>query len=89
MQYTDRCKGCLANVNIPSEDIRKMVEEIVNSEKFSIVAGKVYEERLNQCNNCEYMQYGTTCLQCGCIIQVRALLADKECPHPKRSGWYK
>jgi hypothetical protein len=87
MKYTDRCKGCLANVNIPSEDIRKMVEEIANNEEFSIVSEKVYGERLDKCMNCEYLQYGTTCMQCGCIVQVRALLYDKNCPHPKGSIW--
>jgi hypothetical protein len=89
MQNNDRCKGCSANVHMPSEDIRKMVDEIVNSDEFSIVSEKAYEERLKECNNCEYLQYGTTCMQCGCIIQVRGLLADKDCPHPKRSRWYK
>jgi hypothetical protein len=74
---------------MPSEDIRKMVDEIVNSEEFSVITEKAYEERLNECTNCEYLQYDTTCLQCGCVIQVRSLLKDKDCPHPKGSRWHK
>ncbi len=89
MQDNNGCKGCSANVHMPSEDIRKMVNEIVNSQEFSIVSEKAYEERLKECINCQYLQYNTTCLQCGCIVQVRGLLKDKDCPHPKGSRWYK
>lgn len=87
MAYTDKCKGCSKSVRVTSEEIRKMVEEIVDSGNFNLVTEEVYEKRLQQCIGCEYFQYDTTCLQCGCIVHVRALLADKDCPHTKKSRW--
>lgn len=87
MAYRDKCKACSASVHVNSEDIGRMVDEIVNSPEFNIVTEKVYEERLNQCHNCDNLLYDTTCMQCGCIIQVRALLEDKDCPHPNKSRW--
>jgi hypothetical protein len=87
MAYTDNCKGCSRSVRVASEEISNMVKEIVDSGNFNLVTEEVYEERLQQCNDCKYLQYETTCIQCGCIVQIRALLADKDCPHTKRSKW--
>jgi hypothetical protein len=87
MAYTDNCKGCSKSVRVASEDISKMLEEIVNSGNFKVVAEEVYKIRLKQCGGCEYLQYGTTCMQCGCIVHVRALMSDKDCPHTKKSRW--
>lgn len=87
MVYTDNCKGCSASVRVASDDIKAMIDEIINSGNFKIVSEETYNARLQQCSNCIYLDYNTTCVQCGCIVHIRALLEDKDCPHPKASKW--
>jgi hypothetical protein len=87
MAYSRVCKGCSADINLSSENINRMIDEIVNSENFKLVSEEAYEFRLQQCRNCICLDYGTTCKHCGCIVQVRALLKDKGCPHPGASRW--
>lgn len=87
MAYTDKCRGCSASVLVAPEDIKKMIEEIVDSGNFDLVAEDVYGVRLQRCSGCEFLQYGTTCMQCGCIVQIRALLTEKDCPHPQNTKW--
>ncbi|NOW88024.1 hypothetical protein BCD91_000047 [Clostridium beijerinckii] len=87
MSYIDSCKGCSASVRIASDDIKAMVLSIINSRNFNIVPEGIYSKRLQQCGNCKYLEYNTTCTQCGCIVQIRALQQDKDCPHPKKSLW--
>jgi hypothetical protein len=64
-----------------------MVDEILKNEEFDIVSEAAYNTRLESCNGCNYLDFGTTCRQCGCIVQIRALLNNKDCPHPKVSMW--
>lgn len=87
MAKKENCKGCSASVWMPSEDIKKLVDEILNSNEFDLVSEAVYKSRLDQCHNCKHLDYATTCMQCGCIVQVRALLRDKDCPNPGKSKW--
>ena len=83
----DNCKGCSASVRVPDSNIREMLEQIVNSGNFQISSEKEYEHRLTQCGLCKYLQYGHTCLQCGCIVHIRARIATSTCPFPSYSRW--
>ncbi|MDT8717693.1 hypothetical protein IAI10_13570 [Clostridium sp. 19966] len=89
MAYIENCKGCSASVRIVSEDIKKMIDEIVTSNSFDLVSQNIYNDRIVQCSSCTYLDYDTTCRQCGCIVQIRALLANKDCPNPSKSKWQK
>lgn len=64
-----------------------MIDEIIKSGNFKLVSNKVYNKRIAKCSECVYLDYNTNCTQCGCIVQVRALLEDKNCPCPKNSRW--
>lgn len=81
MSYIDSCKGCSASVKIASEDIKAMVVSIVNSGNFNLVSEEKYSKRLQKCEACKYLEYNTTCRQCGCIVQIRALQQEKTCPY--------
>lgn len=87
MGYTDFCKACSISVRLPIERIKDMVDEIVKSGNFNLVSEATYNFRLEQCSGCKYLEYGTTCMQCGCFVQVRALFAEKDCPLPMNSRW--
>ncbi|MEK3882616.1 DUF6171 family protein [Paenibacillus sp. PL2-23] len=82
------CKGCSADVNVSQELIHRMVSRL-ELQGFHCAADDVYRERLEACRNCPSLQYGSTCGHCGCFVEVRAKLADRECPRPGGSQWPK
>lgn len=76
------CKGCSADVRVTDEQIRRLISKI-NPD--ACVTDELYEKRLAACGACASMAYDTTCMHCGCLVQVRAKLKDKGCPHPQQS----
>jgi hypothetical protein len=87
MPNTDKCKGCRESVRVPDKQIQHMVSEIESSGKFQLVENETYQYRLSKCEDCKYLQYGSTCIQCGCIVQIRARLAAGTCPFPGEARW--
>lgn len=86
-----RCKSCLENVdtkrNILKAQIDDAIEALSKNKNIKFVSDEVYEFRLLQCRDCDYLEFGTTCLKCGCFVQIRAKLADSGCPLSKRKRW--
>nr|WP_274649642.1 hypothetical protein [Paenibacillus humicola] len=80
------CKGCQADVRVTERQIARMLAAI-EAGSFDLVPDERYAERLAACLSCDSLQYGTTCAYCGCIVHVRAKLADKGCPKPGASKW--
>lgn len=72
---------------VSREEIEKMVEQVKNMKGVKLVSEDVYAERIQICSECEKFEYGSTCTLCGCIMQVRARLADGRCPYPKNKKW--
>lgn len=87
MYNSSECKGCSANVYISEEEINRAIAILRKNKNTKFVDDKTYEFRLRQCRNCEFLEYGTTCLKCGCIVQIRAKLADSSCPYTKEHKW--
>lgn len=87
MERKDNCKGCSASVRMSQDDIEKAIEQLSRIKKIKFVDDVLYENRLEKCNECRYLEYGTTCLQCGCVVQIKAKLADSSCPYPKDKKW--
>jgi len=75
-----KCKACSASVRLQSKDVQRMIDAIKKNKSFKLASEELYISRLEKCSDCEYLEYDTTCMQCGCIVQVRALLKDKRCP---------
>lgn len=82
----DGCKGCSASVHVTDEQLERVLRKLALHPD-SCVSDNQYEARLGSCEACPSLQYGTTCAHCGCFIQVRAKLSDKDCPHPSGSKW--
>lgn len=40
---------------------------------------EVYEKRLRCCKNCPELA-GATCMQCGCYVEIRAMIRSAVCP---------
>ncbi|MCP1136739.1 DUF6171 family protein [Paenibacillus polysaccharolyticus] len=81
------CKGCDSQYDIHISDAKmaRLVE--IASRSRTTVEDEEYERRLAICSGCPDLQYGTTCRHCGCLVQVRAKLADSTCPYPYASQW--
>ncbi|MGO4532956.1 DUF6171 family protein [Paenibacillus sp. 2TAF8] len=81
------CKGCDSQYDIHISDAKmaRLVE--IASRSRETVEANEYERRLVICSACPDLQYGTTCRHCGCLVQVRAKLAESTCPFPFQSQW--
>jgi len=81
------CKGCDSqyDVHISAAKMARLVE--IASRSRATVENDEYERRLAICSACPDLQYGTTCRHCGCLVQVRAKIADSTCPYPYASQW--
>ncbi|MBB6672391.1 DUF6171 family protein [Cohnella nanjingensis] len=80
------CKGCSADVHVSRRQIDRMLAALADKE-FDVVSDTKYADRLASCRRCPSLQYGSTCMHCGCIVEIRAKLGDKGCPHPAGSRW--
>ncbi|HZG84553.1 DUF6171 family protein [Paenibacillus sp.] len=54
---------------------------------FGLVDDYTYAGRLAACRACPALEYDTTCMHCGCLVEIRAKLGNKDCPHPGGSRW--
>lgn len=83
----DDCKGCRASVKATAEQIRRLVSRIKPEH---CAPDELYARRLEACRSCESFAYGTTCMHCGCFVEVRAKFNERHCPHPNpaiRARW--
>lgn len=85
---TDKdCPGCRGTVWMDEAEIRKIFSEKIAVQKVKLAASDVFQNRLEICNHCSDLDYGTTCRFCGCIVQIKARLAGAYCPHPAGRKW--
>lgn len=80
------CKKCLlleAGENAVYKTVSDYLETIGDSMK---VSDEEYEKRLSYCKKCEYLISGM-CRKCGCYIEVRAALKNKDCPDYPDKKW--
>ena len=82
-----KCRKCLGKSEISPEEIEKMVDEVRNMKGVRLVSEEEYSRRFAVCEKCEKLEDGTTCMLCGCVMQVRARLADGKCPYPRGGRW--
>lgn len=85
------CKSCTENVKtdarISIDQINAALDRLSSSKSVKLVDDEVYRYRLSKCQDCKHLEFGYTCLQCGCIVQIRAKLVDAFCPFPKNNKW--
>lgn len=87
MENNRICKGCLFTTKISENEINEAIEKLSRLKGMKFVDDLIYSNRLSKCNTCQYLEYGTTCLQCGCIVQIKAKLPDSTCPYPRERRW--
>ncbi|HLU23808.1 hypothetical protein [Lederbergia graminis] len=80
------CKSCTHNVHISASDIANMLDDAVQN-GIDLVSEEVYQERLGICRNCPSLQYGTTCMHSGSLVEYRAKIPESKCPKPNDRRW--
>lgn len=79
----NKCKRCSVKTVLSDKDIQKMVDEVTGMRGICLADKDTYTARFNICQDCGNFMYGSTCSVCGCVMQVRARLADGKCPKKK------
>lgn len=74
------CKGCRASVRLAPGEVERILAAVTAEGQATIVDDATYDSRLANCDDCDDLRYGTTCRHCGCLVAVRARLAEKHCP---------
>ncbi len=79
----NKCRRCLLQEMENENDYYQKVIIYRNllSQKIK-TPDDIYNERLNYCKRCEYLESGT-CMQCGCYVEIRAARIDMHCPLDK------
>jgi hypothetical protein len=88
MNERNLCKGCVESVFVTEEVIQELVKE-TEEDLSVIVSDEVYQSRLNICENCQSLKYGSTCAHSGCIVRYRAKFKNKSCPFVGKPKWEK
>lgn len=73
------CERCDELDALGQQDTQALIEMQLELEVRNLVADEVRDARLDICSSCPFSVNGT-CQQCGCYIQFRASLANKNCP---------
>ncbi|GAB6931310.1 hypothetical protein JCM10914A_52930 [Paenibacillus sp. JCM 10914] len=82
----NRCKGCRDDYRVSSEQIERVLAAAMFHTDDN-VSDEWYDARLEACMSCPKLQGGTTCMLCGCIVQITAKMRDKRCPYPGDDRW--
>lgn len=81
-----KCKKCLlleAGENKSFETVRDYISNLDDELK---VDDDIYISRLTLCKSCDNLISGM-CLKCGCYVEIRAILKDKDCPDYNNHKW--
>lgn len=80
------CKKCLlleAGEIAALKSVKDYLELISPEEK---VSESVYNDRLEKCRNCDFLISGM-CRKCGCYVEIRTALKNKDCPNADNKLW--
>ncbi|WP_220446576.1 DUF6171 family protein [Paenibacillus piri] len=81
------CKGCSESIEVTPEKIEAMLQMLIDSRNVELADEETSERRLAQCMSCTGYIYGGTCKYCGCLVQIRTKIKDRECPYPLSPKW--
>ncbi|MDE6110918.1 MAG: hypothetical protein K2F65_03260 [Eubacterium sp.] len=80
------CKKCLL-LEAGEEAAFKTVSDYLDTlDKSLIVDNDLYRKRLSLCKACDYLISGM-CRKCGCYVEIRAALKEKDCPDFDNRKW--
>lgn len=81
-----KCKKCLLLEAGENKSYQTVKDYLDNLDRSLIVDDEKYNERLTLCRNCDSLISGM-CLKCGCYVEIRAALNNKNCPDFDNQKW--
>lgn len=87
MSYSNECEACSVSVYLSPEEINALFVRTVDVDNVELSSEEEYGRRVSICMGCDCLLYNTTCVNCGCIIQVKARVKNAACPYPYNSKW--
>lgn len=81
------CRNCQPQVRLTKESLEKILADYLREHDEPVADDATYVARLGVCMKCPDLLGGCTCRHCGCLVQVRARLAQKKCPSPVGPKW--
>jgi hypothetical protein len=84
---TIECKSCADTVCLSEREMSQIFGDALKVREVKLVTEGTYSMRLGICRDCDSLQAGTTCIHCGCVVQVKAKLLHAKCPYPYVSRW--
>lgn len=81
-----KCRRCGLKTVLEKEDIDKMLDALYKSGA-PAADDAAYNRRIAACMECEKLEYGSTCILCGAVVQVRCRMARGRCPYPGKAKW--
>ena len=76
------CRKCLLKEIDPQAYMDQLHKYIELLDKDVKSPQNLYENRLNICKECDYLNEGT-CQACGCFVELRAAVRKNKCPYKK------
>jgi hypothetical protein len=76
------CKGCGRSVRPGRDEIQGIVKAYFAWCPHPETEAGERDRRLSICASCPDLLFGSTCRNSGCLVDVRARLADRACPAP-------
>lgn len=80
------CKKCLLLEAGKQKSFETVKDYISNLSDDLKIDDDAYRDRLRKCRKCDYLISGM-CLKCGCYVEIRAMLKDKQCPDFDNRKW--
>ena len=80
------CKKCLLLEAGEEASYKTITDYLDTLDESLFVDSDLYKKRLSYCKNCDYLISGM-CLKCGCYVEIRAKLKDKNCPDYDNKKW--
>ena len=80
------CKKCLLLEAGEEASYKTVTDYLDTLDKSLIAEDNIYQERLSFCKNCDYLIAGM-CRKCGCYVEIRAALKEKNCPDFDNRKW--
>jgi len=77
------CPGCGVTVRLAAGEVDRLLAAYLSGSPEPLADAGEAAARLASCRACPDLRFGTTCRHCGCLVEVRARLADKACPAPR------
>ncbi len=80
------CKKCLLFESAEGDILTLINEKIEKLSPDEKASAPLYEKRLAQCKECDFLVSGT-CLKCGCYVELRAAFKDQRCADASCRKW--